>query len=48
MFHFTDILGRHVQTVCLGCSICYFILQVLQIFLINCRVVSTNTNYDCK
>jgi len=45
MFHFTVILAKHVQTVCLGCRICnFFILLVLQISLIKCRVVSTNTD----
>ena len=30
-------LATHVQTVCLGCRMSYFILSVLQILFINCR-----------
>ena len=32
-----DILATHVQTVCIGCHMSYFILPVLQILFINCR-----------
>ena len=30
-----DILAKHVQTVCLGCCLSYFILPVLKILLIH-------------